>query len=62
MPNVEISEATAITLKKMLSTAIEKKNWMRENKPEVWEGNPNLQTRFQAEMDAYRELEEALAP
>jgi hypothetical protein len=57
---VGIKTETAWTLKKMLSTSIEKKNWMKENKPEVWNDNPKLQKRYQEELEAYRELEQVL--
>ena len=62
MPLIQITEETAWTLKKMLSTSIEKKNWMRENKPEVWADNPKLQKRYTEEMAAYKELDTALEP
>jgi hypothetical protein len=62
MPKVEISEETALSLKRMVSTSIEKKNWIRENKPEVWADNPKLQKKYQEELAAYKELEEALEP
>lgn len=58
---VSISETTAWALKKMLSTSIEKKNWMRENKPEV-ASQERFQKAYQAELAAYKELEEALQP
>lgn len=56
--SISISEKTADVAKKALSRAIDKKVWIKENKPEVVD--EKFQARYQAELDAYEELRKAL--
>ena len=59
---VEISEKTALTLKRMLSRSIDKKVWLKENRPENIKDMDDFQKKIDTDLEAYKELEEALAP
>jgi hypothetical protein len=55
---VEITVKTAEVLLKIVNTALGKKNWIRENKPDVVD--EKFQARYDEELTAYAELQKVL--
>lgn len=60
MSTVEITEKTADEAKKVLSRSIDKKVWMRENRPDQIANLDKFQSMLDAEMSAFEELRVAL--